>query len=140
MPQDAIASLLQRLVRSFPPSAPRTNARSNLKEHLGTTESDIEFQEEIRLTEYHWDSIALAPCKGKSHRRESLNLPDENKAACFRLSHIATEPNRHALLFPYCAKPQADIEGQHVQGRAAIDQSGYLHFSITQLKSDRCVR
>ena len=83
IPQDAIASLLQRLVRSFPTSGSETAPRSNLKEHLGATESDIKFQEEVGLTEDHWDAIALAPGKGKSDRRESLDLPKKDQTARF---------------------------------------------------------
>ena len=83
MPLDAVASLLQGLVRSFPSSGSETAPRSNLKEHLGATESDIKFQEEIGLAEDHWDAIALAPGKGKSDRRESLNLPKEDQASRF---------------------------------------------------------
>ena len=81
--QDAIASLLQRLVRSFPTSGSETAPRSNLKEHLGATESDIKFLEEVGLTEDHWDAIALAPGKGKSDRRESLDLPKKDQTARF---------------------------------------------------------
>lgn len=65
LPQDAIASLLQRLVGSSPPSVPETTPQSNLKKHLGATESHVKLQEEVGLTEDHWDSIALAPGKGK---------------------------------------------------------------------------
>ena len=81
--QDAIASLLQRLVRFFPTSGSETAPRSNLKEHLGATESDIKFLEEVGLTEDHWDAIALAPGKGKSDRRESLDLHKKDQTARF---------------------------------------------------------
>ena len=83
MPQDVIASLLQRLVRSSPTSGSETAPRSNLKEHLGATESDIKFQEEVGLTKDHWDAIALAPGKGESDRRESLDLPKKDQTARF---------------------------------------------------------
>lgn len=83
MPQDAIAGLLQRLVRSSPPSAPEATPQSNLKKHVGATESHVKLQEEIGLTEDHWGSIALAPGKGKSDRRESLNVPSADEATGF---------------------------------------------------------
>ena len=70
-------------IRSFPISGSETAPRSNLKEHLGATESDIKFQEEVGLTEDHWDAIALAPGKGKSDRRESLDLHKKDQTARF---------------------------------------------------------
>jgi hypothetical protein len=108
---------------TFLPLPGRTRLRAHLEGPLRPVKTDIELHEEVDLSQNQRNCLRACPGEDERHGRETPDFRRQQHGAGFVLGQIAGELDGDGLLLPVRAQFCSQRVGQHVDGRAGIQQT-----------------